>query len=583
MKLSKVTLYYNTPMVDFNNTVHYDNTTQYKNWLDNTFVKKEFEKDFNLVRDRLTINTPIPYADTEGVNYGCFIDGFTGKPHFFYVMTTQYINDKVTSLQIVIDVMASFTQGNVLENIQNVTIQRQHLPRAEYNNRLQELRTNSDILKTTTKKYVHSKSVIWKELMCVFQCSVDLEAEFGTENKPKIKLSKGVKYDKIVSPIGLYAIELDDFKNFSNDLSDFPWIGQNIKSVILIPKSFIDTQDLSSAKFNGKTHDHLKKFVNGGNSQNQLVSGFSWTPEQILGYLGFPTDEKHLLRNEYATLEVYNWTGQNMDLDLGFLPETGLNFQMVTSIGYANQISIFPVNWMASGDKDEGQVAKGTFLNNSLTYNNWTEVPVLTDNYKLGLANNANKRAYAESQLLTGRVKNIKNTLADDSMNVVEKATNVFTDAYALLGGGLNPLTIGSKIADEQNFYRQQKAEFADMALTSPSLSNQSGGEAFSIANDLMGFTVKLSAPSHAEVNKIRRYYKTFGYAFEEQGKVQPLHSMTVVNYLQMDGVYTIPNIAPQFMQQIKALLQIGVKFWHNPNNVKNPFSQDILENKIRI
>ena len=30
-----------------------------------------------------------------------------------------------------------------------------------------------------------SKSVIWKELMCVFQCSVDLEAEFGTEKYPK--------------------------------------------------------------------------------------------------------------------------------------------------------------------------------------------------------------------------------------------------------------------------------------------------------------------------------------------------------------------------------------------------------------
>lgn len=582
MKLSKVTLYYNTPMVDFNNTVHYDTVSAYKSWLDRKFNKVEFKKDFNMVRDRLTIHAPIQYQNTEGINYGCFIDGFTGRTHFFYVMTTQYVNDQVTAFQIVIDVLATFTQGTVLNSIKNVTIHRQHLPRTEYNLRLPELRTNGDVLKTSTKQYVRSKSVIWKDFMCVFQCSVDLEASFGTDKSPKLKLSKGVKYDKIVSPVGLYAIELDDFKSFSEELSDFPWIGQNIKSVLLIPKNFIDSSDLGKCKLNGKDHDKLKKFANGGTSSSQNID-FTWTPDQIAGFLKFPTNEKHLLRSEYATLEVYNWTGQALNLDLGQLPLQGLSFKMVTSIGYTNQISVFPVDWGSRGDNDEGQIYKGAFLNNCLTYNNWTEVPVLVDNYKLSLANNANQRALAETQTFTGRLKNIQRVASDENMGIAEKATNVFTDAYGLLGGGLNPMTIGSKIVDEINFYRKQKAEFADLALSSPSLGNQSGGEAFAIANDMMGFTVKLSAPSADETIKIRRYYKTFGFEFEEQGDVKDIHSMTILNYLQIEGVYNFGGVAPQFMQQIRALLQIGVKFWHNPQDVTNPFAQNILENKIRI
>lgn len=581
MKLSTITLYYNTPMTDFNNTVHYDTVSAYKNWLDRKFQKVEFQKQFNMVRDRLTINVPIQYENTEGVNYGCFVDGFTNKPYFFYVMATQYVNDQVTAFQIVIDVMATFTQGRVLEGIENVTIKRQHLPLTAYGERLPELRTNNDILKTTTKKYVYSKSVIWTEMICVFQCSVDLETEFGTVNKPNIKLSKGVKYDKIVSPVGLYAIDLEHFKSFSAALTDFAWIGQNIKSVMLIPKDLIDTGDLESCKFNGKTDAYLKKFVNGKVSANKDISDINWSPETIMGYLGYPVEEKHLLRNEYGTLEVYNWVGESLDLDLGFLPSTGLKFHMVTSIGYSNKISIFPLNWAADGETNQGNVKAGTFLNNSLNFSNWTEVPVLVDNYNLGLAMNANKRALAEANTLTGRVKNIGRTASDDSQSTTEKATNVFTDAYTILGGSLNPLNIGSKIIDEQNFYRQQRAEFADMALSSPSLSSQSGGEAFSIANDIFGFTVKLSAPSAREKEKIRRYYKTFGFQFDEQGRTERLDSMRIVNYLQIDGVYNIPGVPPQFMQQIKALLQIGVKFWHNRQDVTNPFNQSIMNNSI--
>lgn len=581
MNLSDISLYYNTPMNDFNNTVHYETCSAYKNWLDRKFQKVEFQKQFNMVRDRLTINAPIQYENTDGINYGCFVDGFTKRPYFFYVLSTQYVNDQVTAFQIVIDVLATFTQGKALEGIENVTINRQHLPLKVYGERLPELRTNNDILKTTTKKYVYSKSVIWTEMICVFQCSVDLESEFGTVNKPNIKLSKGVKYDKIVSPVGLYAIDLEHFKSFSSALTDFSWIGQNIKSVMLIPKNLIDTGDLEASKFNGKNDSYLKKFVNGKVSANKNISEINWSPETIMDYLGYPADEKHLLRNEYGTLEVYNWVGDSLNLDLGFLPSSGLQFHMVTSIGYSNKIAIFPINWSADGEKDQGEVKAGTFLNNSLNFSNWTEVPVLVDNYNLGLAMNANKRSLAERNTLTGRIQNIGNTLGDNSQNMVDKATNVFTDSYTVIGGSLNPLNIGSKIIDEQNFYRQQKAEFADLALSSPSLSAQSGGEAFSIANDIFGFTVKLSAPSAREKEKIRRYYKTFGFQFDEQGKVEVLTSMKIVNYLQMDGVYNIEGVPSQFMNQIKALLQIGVKFWHNRQDVTNPFKQSIMNNTI--
>ncbi|MDU1490048.1 MAG: hypothetical protein E6889_09565, partial [Staphylococcus epidermidis] len=60
-----------------------------------------------------------------------------------------------------------------------------------------------------------------------------------------------------------------------------------------------------------------------------------------------------------------------------------------------------------------------------------------------------------------------------------------------------------------------------------------------------------------------------------------PIDSWTVCNYLRMRGTYTIDGIDPMLLEQLKVLLETGVRFWHN-DGTNNPMAQNVFKNKFR-
>jgi len=132
-----------------------------------------------------------------------------------------------------------------------LSIQRQHLTKDNYKNNLWELKNNDDILKTNTKSYFHTERIYFDDLIVLISSSVDLQADFGTVDDPKMKTSSGKKFDHITSPLNLYACDIDDFTKLMNKLSPFPWIAQNIKSLRLIPRMFMDN-NLTRITFSSK-------------------------------------------------------------------------------------------------------------------------------------------------------------------------------------------------------------------------------------------------------------------------------------------------------------------------------------------
>lgn len=584
MKLSKITLFYDTPMTTLNETIHFDTNEERERYffITSGFKKVSFEGDFNLVKDRLTLRLPIPYDDCDGINYGHFKDGFTGKDYYFYVMTTQYANEKVTMFQVVVDVLMTFTQGRTLTGVSNVTVNRQHLPENTYKRRLRELKTNFDILNATSKRYVHSKSYQFKDLYVLIQSASSLTASFGTIEKPKNTLPLGGVQDNIVSPVGLYTLKAEDFREFTRLMSDYPWIGQNISDITLVPNEMINQESLEKVKLNDKeTSFNFYRLKSGFHSKKVDLSSLSMTKDQVLSVLGIPKNEEYLLRSGYFTCEIYNWNGESLLVDLADMPDSGIKFNVYQTLGFNNEMKIYLEDWGIDGDNDQGGFKRGTFLNNSLGFSDFTKLPLLIDNYKLSLANNANTIAYNNSQTTTGRVKNIGKNLADPNQSLLEKATNIFTDAYSLMGGGLSLTNIGGKIASDTEYYRKQKAEFADLALSPATVTPSNKGFAFNIGNGIFGLTMKFAAPSTAELEKIRKYYSMMGFEFNEKGTVDDIHSMTICNYLQLDGQFKINGLPTQYMEQLKALLMAGVRFWHF-NNKQNPFIQNPLENKRR-
>lgn len=580
MKISRVTFYYNTPFTTFNNTIHFGSNSERDIFFDSMYQQVSF--NLNVTLDRLELRVPIPHGtDTKGINYCRINYAFdNNKSYYFFILAdNSYTNDGVTKFALVPDALMTFTQGNVLQQAGVVKIHRQHVTNGTYNSRLEELRTNNDVLACKTKRYVKTFFFPFKELAVVFQTSVNIEQSFGTETKPQLKLPQGITYDSIPSPVGLYYCELNDWRDFSGKLLDFPWIGQNINNIVLIPRDFIDTNDLVKASLNGKDTTLIKKFRNGGTSANKLVNTI--TKEQVLQALKLTPEEMHLCRSEYATCEMTAWDGQLVPLPLEHMPDKGIQLQMMNAVGYSNTVAIYPDSWCERADDGSGQVKDGSFLNTALIFKNWTSIPMLIDNYKLSLAQSANQRSYAESRTLTGRMNNISQELGDfaSGQGSFQRGQDLFVDAYSIAGGGLHLATIGSKIVDDTEFYRQQKAQFADLALSSPSLTAQSEGQAFQVANGIYGVTVKLSAPSAGEQNHLRQYYGSMGFSFEEYGAIEPLDSMSICNYLQCEGNITLDNVPTGYVQMIQGLLATGVRFWKN-TGMRNPMNQPTVNNK---
>lgn len=588
MKLTNFTFFKNTPLIDFQNTIHFSSNAERDSFFlsENHYPVLEIEHDnFNYIRDKSSVKISVKYEDMQGVNYCTFKSEFEDTRFYAYVMNYEYLNTDIETgydtvrVDLLIDGIMTFTQGNVLEQLTNLNIQRQHLPMKVYEKHLFELKNNDDILKTNTKSYFKTDRIIFEDLIVLIVASVDLMSDFGSEDNPKIKTSSGRVFDSITSPLNLYACDIEDFQKLMNALSNYPWISQNIKNMSLIPKIFME-DNLSIINFGSK--DTLKDVnylyrVSGVNTNkttllNELRNK-SYSMKETYELFGLdPIQDQHLLRNEYTTTELYNYSGGQLFIDNGQLNELrGLRFVADIVTGYHNEMMVYVDQYRIN--KENGALYRGSYTNDSLAFNEFDDVPMLIDNVGLAMSKSANQRALTESKLISNRIKNVMDPNAD--------LKDRFFDGASLISN-LSPSNLFGKFKDEHEYYRQQKAEIADLALETPTITQQSTGNSFNIANNMFGIHFKFSKPSQSEMNKIKKYYKLFGYELNDHGsKLEKVDSMTVCNYVQFEGSWTIKNVDVAIIEMMKAQFEGGVRLWHN-KDVANPMSQDILNNKIR-
>lgn len=575
MNLTEFIFFKNTPFTDFQNTILFENNQE----RDDFFLKENHYKTlkldkvkFNFIRDRQSLKLAIPYGDFMGVNYCTFISDFEPNTRYYaYVINFEYYNDQVTTVNLLIDGIMTFCQGSTINNFRNITVLRKHMNRAEYKSRLTELRNNDDVIKTYTKKYTHTDQYKFDQFDILIQSSCDFTSDFGDENNPKIKTSTGLKFDNISSPLNLYVVKQEDFPDLMSALSPFPWISQNIRSVNMIPSILLEGKTVKVNMQSGN-FDKLYTLLDGQTTNKGKIDegmlSISKTIDDLYNIFGLDKDEdKHLLRNEYTTSEVYTYDGQQLFIDNGQLSETyGLFFRSVFVSGFHNEVGIYIDNYKSTEGND------GSFLNDSIFFRNFDDVPIMIDNYTLSMAKSANQRQLAESKLITNRITNVMDSQAD--------IQDRFFNATSLVSN-VSPMNLFGKFQDEYEFYRQQQAEFKDMALSSPSITNQSNNNSLAISEGYYGLTVKHAQPNASEWKKIKTYYKLFGFQVNDEHSQIDLFTNTICNYCQIKGQIIIPDIDVSILESIKAQLENGVRFWHN-NHTPNPMTQDILDNKIR-
>src|SRR5690606_15350104 len=135
MKQTNFRFFRNTPLIDFQNTIHFKNNSERDAFFLEGGHYSELSiqnVDFNFVRDRSTIDLPVSYDSMRGVNYCTFKSDFEQIRYYAYVVSYEYIGSyngqDTVRVYLLVDGIMTYTQGFALESLPNLSIQRQHLP-----------------------------------------------------------------------------------------------------------------------------------------------------------------------------------------------------------------------------------------------------------------------------------------------------------------------------------------------------------------------------------------------------------------------------------------------------------------------
>ena len=573
MKLTDFTFYYNTPFTDFSNTILFNSNSERDSYFNSAFNRLNFSNlRFNFIRDRGTIRISTPYHVIAGINYCKFKSDFEPDVTYYaYVMDYKYINDQTTEITLLIDGIMTFCQGNTLSKFKNLSVTRKHLNTGDYRVRLEELRNNDDVIKTFTKKYTTTNQLRFNELDVLIQVSCSLTAEFGDVDDPKIQTSEGITFDNITAPVNLYIVKAIHFNQLMDKLSKFSWITQNIRSVSLIPSILLEGK-YTKVTPKSYTFTHLNMLKDNETTyRNNFDLELNKISKNMIDLLKIykldPEEDLHLLRNEYTTTEVYTFNGDQVLIDNGQLSDKGLRFKSAYVMGYYNEVAIY-----VDGYKSANTSESGSFLNDAIFIRDFDDVPIMIDNYNLSMAKSSNQRQLAESKLVSNRIANIADSGADPK--------DRFMDGASLMTN-LSPMNFFGKFKDEHDFYKQQQAEQKDMALENNSVTSQSNNNSLGIAERFFGVTVKHAQPTPKEWEKVKKYYKLFGYLVNDENSTVDPRRMTIADYVQFSGQFMIDNIDIGLNEMMKAQFENGVRFWHY-NGKSKPMEQNILNNKIR-
>lgn len=580
MKLTEIDFFYNTPFNDFQNFIHFKTDKERDDFFTGRYNMKVYEpaRRFNFVKDRLELRTRLTTLETYGLNYLRFRSMFDNDRWYYArVMNVRYINNGVTALDLVLDVVTTFMQGDFTKDLGLVQVQRMSLAKNHIYKWRKWLMTNNDVL-SFPKSYTRQFIEAWKNYFVVFTTSVSLLDDFGSEDNPKLKTSVGQTYDGIVSPVDLYCCKSqDDFTSLMKYLKDYPWISQNINNVAIIPSEVVDEKDLvkvKNASQDGINSSNIYQFKNKGKTRSFIMNNITLPKENFNEYFNFDDSIPFwALRQEYANIELNAWNGQQVTLAPVFLPDYGLKMIAQSTFGYHNEIRCFPDQYKDDGENSINGLYRGTYINQGITFDVFDDIPVLVDNYKLGKAQTAHQRALNNDRQISSRISDVMNpnkSLQDRFFNAVSLTTS-------LAGGGVLGVAKNAlgQFTSEWEYYRDQNAKFADMAISAPSVGSQNNSQSFNMSKGIFGVTVRFASIGTENMERVLTYYNTFGFDFSGQLlHLEKPDSLPMLNYYQFAGNWVLPDVPPQFMEQLKVQCQNGIKLWKN-NGTDNPFTQN--------
>lgn len=386
--------------------------------------------------------------------------------------------------------------------------------------------------------------------------------------------------------------------------------------------------------------DRAKVYRFKTNRTSQEFDWFSISYADLLNNSFATPIEEEFFRSPYFYIDTTDWHGQTVQL----MPELLHNITNTVSngklqyhcqmvLGHLNSFGIYPLDYNSFGREagrfnytpagNEASTSdqavksgqdKGEYLNTAIMYSDFNEIPVPYDSFKLSVADKAYARDmnYAGTNMgqadrAAGRkIPGIRDAQNDRYVNKLRTYSNSGMEAanqsmqkgmQDSANGDIAGIYNGAKQAymDRLTANANNLTEASDFwtsldnSLDSDRYSNGANGSAassttgmaFNMKNRTFGIGLKYRGPvNQSQYDYIKRYYRTMGYLCNYSGKAQSLFSHKYMNFIACSGNFTLPNMDPNLMGMIRAILESGVQLWHYIPGVKDPFQQDLLYNE---
>lgn len=546
----------------------------YENQIDfrNSGVRRQFmldhllftEQNYRYIRKNQTILINRNVEHCYSIDY-CYYKNrnFGDREIFCFVTDVNYVNDSTTEISIEVDAWQTFqfdikfkkcfvTNKHQREFADNIITPENALVG---NNIIPENLEFGD-------KYVnvHTETYHWKSYMVLIGSAVKLEADWGSKSNPDISSSSGGVYEHLPSMLTYYLADSLAFYGIISEMSDYPWIAQNIQFVTVVPNEFLPSGSTTDVTIKGRT---IQKLNNSYVSPDKDLLSIT----EPLRYFGLKYRHFKLLQYPYSYIEMTGYNGQSFIIRPELLLDRSkLDITCITYVSQSPRFSVYVKNYadytdngFKIGNKSVGQ---GDFLNCGIVFGDFPQIPVLVDNAILYQAQNANSFALNNAIAQYNKQETRFFTPIESGFGAV---TNLLKGN---IGGAISSVYSGAKKiyeTDKQSeiAIRKQMAKIQDAEITPPTLAGQTGGDGFNIANQFGGITLKWKTVHPRMLDRLNDFFERYGYN-SNTFEVPTLRTNERFNYIKTQGCIIEANIPKSFAEIIQNMFDKGTTLWHD-------------------
>jgi len=622
---SKVALFHDIGLYDGANQIIFNSIEEQNSffdqrisWSDSTF---SFMRDFSQ-----TIKISAPYESVYRYNYGYFMnEQYTGDKRFYFNITSvSYVSDTVTAISYNIDNFQTW-QFDV-EFIEETYVARETIKRSSKENIL--IPENFDLGSNPVSRKRIRHPFEYGYMLISTTC--DLSADFGTETDPIIVGASGGSVLGMPTAYNYYIFPYytETLKTFLENLAPYPWIGQCIATLTILPvEPFMDVLlDGTTAITinNGKGMTFLQvtepEFI--------LTTHTISIPDWKSGFPNFENEKLYSL--PYSWIELSTNTGQQMILNPALLEGKDITLRMLVNFETMPRIIIFPENYNVDkyGSVDntytlkDGTIVQGDFYDNFLLYENFPTFDIAINQGLLNYASRSQDFKY--SKIRANMNYNATNTKIQwdfeqaETYNTYGLFQNALTSAFSLFsnevapglsgssnkalqalsslgdpsaqkfagrpssnslfGIGTSLLDITSSIRDKamseymnrlnkDNTINQLKGAKRDLMFSPPSVEGHQGGEIFTYQWELDGVFITWKTINSEFIKRSNDYINLFGVQ-ANKFKKPVFKSRKMFEFIQTSGRTVKPkndiDVPLHVIHELDSIYNQGVRLWKN-------------------